>query len=285
MNLYKIFEEGLDDMKENSSLIFAGLGCIGVAATAVVGVFAGKKLVKKNEIIKEKIEKKKEEGIILTKKESVILHVREKFPAIAPVIIVGTLAVYCICKSYKINMGKIAALSTSVAALTQSRDSYKKIAEKLMDEKELEREKMKQKLEENPMPKEVEDKVRQEQTNASINNIYNTIQPWFEENTNQYITCTESDLVRAFENINYRVKSGESFVPFDDFLWELSNQTDCKIEHPKIAQTFGWPNERCSRGITYNLSDGVKAPNGLFCGKIGYKAYTDVYHDDSVSTI
>ena len=54
-------------------------------------------------------------------------------------------------------MGKIAALSTSVAALTQSRDSYKKIAEKLMDEKELEREKLKQKIEENPMPKEVEE--------------------------------------------------------------------------------------------------------------------------------
>ena len=58
MDLYKIFEDGFDDMKKNSPLILTGLACVGVVATSVVSIFAGKKLQKKDEIVQKKIEEK-----------------------------------------------------------------------------------------------------------------------------------------------------------------------------------------------------------------------------------
>lgn len=270
MNLYKIFEDGFKDVKKNSPLILTGLACFGVAATSVVSIFAGKKLAKKEEIVKEKIEEKKAKGEVVTKKDSIVLYVREYFPPLAPVIVGVGLTSACAIFSYKESAKRLLAATTIATLATSERDMYKKLAEKLMGEKELEREKLKKQIEENPMPKQIEDKVKKEGAN-NVDQVYNTTQSWYEPTTNQYIACTESELVKAFEEISSRVKFGESFVSFDEFLWALPVQ----VKHPKIAEIFGWPYERCKRGIVYDLSDGVKAENGLFVGKIGYQAYVE----------
>ena len=270
MNLYKIFEEGLEDAKKNSPLILTGLACVGVVATSVVSIFAGKKLKEKDEIVQKKIEEKKAAGEIVTKKQSVILHVREKWPTLAPVVVSGIVTGACIIGSYKISAKRIVALTTALTVTTQSRDYYKKALEKVLGEKEAEREKMKEQIKDNPMPKQIEDKVRTEGANH-IDQVYNTTQCWYEPTTNQYIACTEVDIVKAFEEVSSRVKFGEDFVSFDDFLWALPVQ----VKHPQIANTFGWSRERCSRGIVYDTSNGVRADNGLFVGKIGYKAYLE----------
>lgn len=285
MKLYDIFEDGLKDLKHNSPLVLAGVACIGVVATSIISIFAGKTLKEKDDVVKKKIEKKKAAGEVVTKKESIVLHVREKWPALAPVVISGAITITCMIFSYKISAKRIVALTTALTVTTQSRDAYKKVAEKLLGEKQLEQEKMKAELEEKPMPKQLEDKVKKEQKSNDINGIYNANQTWWEPNTRQYIYATESNLTKAFEEVNFRVKTGESFVSFDEFLWALESYSEGKVEHPPIATTFGWPNERCSRGITYRLDQGVQAPNGLFVGKIGYRAYTEVTQNDCVSTI
>lgn len=272
MNLYQFFNEGLDDAKKNSPLIFTGLACVGVVATSIISIFAGKKVQQKDEIVKEKIEEMKASGEEVTPKKVFVEHVKEKWPALAPVAVGIIVTCFCTIKSYKISAKRIVGLTTALTATTKAFDGYKKAAEKLLGDKEQEirREKMKNELAENPMPKAIEDKVKTEGAN-NVDNIYNTVQSWYEPTTNQYIPCTEGEIVKALEACSSRVKFGESFVSFDEFLWELP----VKVEHPQIAQTFGWPYERCKRGIMYNLKDGVKAPNGLFVGKIGYQAYTE----------
>ena len=270
MNLYKIFEEGLEDAKKNSPLILTGLACVGVVATSVVSIFAGKKLKEKDEIVQKKIEEKKAAGEIVTKKQSVILHVREKWPALAPVVVTSIATGACIIGSYKISAKRIVALTTIATVATSERDMYKKALDKVIGEKEAEREKMKQQLEANPMPKQIENKVKTEGAN-NVDQIFNTTQCWYEPTTNQYIACSEAEITKAFEEISSRVKFGEDFVSFDEFLWALPVQ----VKHPQIANTFGWSRERCSRGIVYDTSDGVKADNGMFVGKIGYKAYLE----------
>ena len=90
-----------------------------------------------------------------------------------------------------------------------------------------------------------------------------------------------AQLIKALDEVSMRVQLGEEFVSFDEFLWALP----VKVKHPQIAQTFGWPYKRCTKGIKYDLSDGVKAPNGLFVGKIGYIAYieTTEYPIDTIN--
>lgn len=272
MNLYQFFSEGLDDAKKNSPLIFTGLACVGVVATSIISIFAGKKMQQKDEVVKEKIEEMKVSGEEVTPKKVFVEHVKEKWPALAPVAVGVIVTCFCTIKSYKISATRIVGLTTALTATTKAFDGYKKAAEKLLGDKEQEirREKMKNELAENPMPKALEDKVKTEGAN-NVDNIYNAVQSWYDEVTNQYVGCTEGDIVRALESCSSRVKFGESFVSYDEFLWELP----VKVEHPQIAQTIGWPYERCKHGIEYNLKDGVKAPNGLFVGKIGVKVYTE----------
>lgn len=277
MNLYQEFEEGLNEMKKNSPLILTGLACVGVVATSIISIFAGKKLQKKDEIVQKKIEEKNSEGVTLTKKQTFVLHVREKWPALAPVGVGIIVTSACVIGSYKISAKRIAALTTSLAITTKAFDGYKKAAEKILGdkEKEIQREKMKNDIKENPMPEEVEKKVKTEGATNDINGMYNALQAWYEPTTNQYIACRADELAKAFEEMNFRVKNGESFVSFDEFLWALP----VDVKHPEIAKTFGWPYSRCvdngCHGIHYDLTQGVQAENGLFVGKIGYKAWTE----------
>lgn len=285
MKLFDIFEEGLKDFKEHSPLILAGVACVGVVATTVISIHAGKKLKEKDAIVEEKIKLKAEEkGTALTTKESLVIHVREKWPALAPVIIVGGITIISMIFSYKISAKRIVALTTALSVTTQSRDAYKKVAEKLLGEKELEREKAKAEAEEHPMSKEFEEHAKASKEQCNISNIYNGPEVWYEPNTHQYINVKGTDLVRCFEEMSYRVKSGESFVSFDEFLWALERYATNNIEHPNIAQTFGWPDERCIKGIEYRTDITWQAPNGMAVNKIAYKAYTEVTFDDCVST-
>lgn len=279
MSFYKIFEEGFKDAKKNSPLIFTGLACVGVVATSIISIFAGKKLQKKDEVVKQKIEEKKEQGIVVTRKDSLVMHVREKWPAIAaPVAAVG-FTLYCTIKSYKESAKAIATLTTTLAVTNKAFDGYKKAAEKLLGdkEKEIEREKMRNDILENPPKKEDEQKFLETQKHQYENNIYNGVGAFFEPLTKQVIYCTESDIVRAFEEMSYRVRSGnDNFIPVSEFLYELSKYAQNDIDFDSsAAQEAGWPYDRCGRhGIDYShkFDEGVKVGNQYF-GKICYKAY------------
>lgn len=282
MSFYKIFEEGFKDAKKNSPLIFTGLACVGVVATSIISIFAGKKLQKKDEVVKQKIEEKKEQGIVVTRKDSLVMHVREKWPAIAaPVAAVG-FTLFCTIKSYKESAKAIATLTTTLAVTNKAFDGYKKAAEKLLGdkEKEIEREKMRNDILENPPKKEDEQKFLETQKHQYENNIYNGVGAFFEPLTKQVIYCTESDIVRAFEEVSYRVRSGnEEFVSVGEFLYELSKYAQNDIEwHAPEAQEAGWPYDRCGRhGIDYShkLDEGVRIGNQYY-GKIRYRAYWQV---------
>lgn len=282
MKLYEFFEEGLSDAKNNSPLILTGLACIGVVATSVISIFAGKKLQKKEELIKEKIEIKRSEGIELTKKETVILHVKEKFPALAPVVVGVIVTGVCIIGSYKISAKKIAGLTVALTATTKAFDGYKAATEKLLGEKEAEIqcEKIKQDILDHPPKEADEQKFLTQQKSDYNNNVFNGIQAFWEPLTKQPVYCTQSDIVRAFETVNYRVKSNfENFVPVADFLYELNRYSQNELDiddktHPE-AQEAGWLYDRCGNyGIEYSndFKEGVLIGSQYY-GIIKYRAY------------
>lgn len=286
MKLYQLFNEGLADVKKNSPLILTGLACVGVVATSVVSIMAGKKLQKKDEIVKQKIEEKKAEGVVLTKRQVYALHVKEKWPALAPVAAGIIFTGACVIGSYKISAKRIVGLTTALVTTTKAYDGYRAAAEKLLGEKEkeIEQEKMKNDILENPAKKEDEQKFLETQKHQYDNNIYNGIGAFFEPLTKQTIYCTESDIVRSFEEVNYRVKSNdEDFVPVSDFLYALSRfaQNDIVWDSPE-AQEAGWTYNRCGRhGIDYmqKFDVGVKVGNQYY-GKIRYKAYWQVTENE-----
>ena len=130
---------------------------------------------------------------------------------------------------------------------------------------------------ENPPKKEDEQKFLETQKHQYDNNIYNGVGAFFEPLTKQVIYCTESDIVRAFEEMSFRVRSGnDNFVPVSEFLYELSKYAQNDIDFDSsAAQEAGWPYDRCGRhGIDYShkFDEGVKVGNQYF-GKICYKAY------------
>ena len=282
MSLYKFFEEGMEDAKKNSPLIFTGFACVGVVATSIISIFAGKKLQKKDEVVKKKIEEKKAAGEVITLKESVIMHVKEKWPALAPVVIGAGITCYCTIKSYKISAKRIAGLTVTLASTTQAFDSYKKAAEKVLGEKEkeIDREKMKNEILENPVKPEEQQKFLETQKSNYANNVFNGPMAFFEPLTKQTIFCSESDIVRAFEEINYRLKSGsENFIPLADFLYCLSKYSENTIKYDETsvpeAYEAGWLFDRCKyHGIDYEnkFDDGVRIGT-QFYAKIKYKAY------------
>ena len=278
MNLYKIFEEGMEDAKKNSPLILTGIACVGVVATSVLSIFAGKKLQKKDDVVKKKIEEKKAAGEIVTKKETFVLHVREKWPALAPVVVGAGVTCFCIIKSYKISAKRIAGLTVALTATEKAYDSYKKATQKLLGEKEreIEQERMRNDMLENPGNPEDEKKHLERKQVEYDNNIYNGEDAFWEPLTKQRIYCSVGDVVRAFELMNARLKSKEeNFIPFTDFLYELSMHANNKVDWNRPeAQNAGWSYDKFKYGgIPYDrdYDDGIKI-NGVFYNKIKYKA-------------
>lgn len=285
MGLYKIFEEGMSEMKKNSPLVLTGLACFGVVTTSIVSIFAGKKLQKKDEIVKKKIEEKKAAGEIVTKRESIVLHVKEKWPALMPVVIGAGVTCYCTIKSYKISAKKIAGLTTALTATSQAFESYKKATKKLLGEKEqdIQREKMKQDVLNNPANPEDEKKFLEMKNQQVANNQFNGIEEWWEPLTQQRIYCTAADITRAFEEISYRVKNrDEDFVEFLDFLYALSkySQGTIKYDRPEVTEA-GWSYDRWNRGIAYDLNTniGVRV-DGRFIPQICYRANWQVSQNE-----
>lgn len=280
MSLYKIFEEGLSDAKKNSPKILTCLAGLGIAATSVVSIFAGKKLQKKDEEIEKKFEEKKAAGKEVTTKEVIKTHIKEKLPVLVPVAICVGVTEFCSFKAYTESAKQIAGLTIALTTTNQAFDSYKKATKKLLGEKEeeIQRERMKQDILDNPPDKKAEQKFLETKQQQIENNIYNGIEEWFEPLTKATIYITNADIVRAFECINYRLKNkDEDFIPFSDFLYELSKYSQNDISqymYEPAAQEAGWSYENWKHGgIVYNV-DGKKGVrvNGRLISKIMYKA-------------
>lgn len=282
MSLLSMFDEGLDDFKKNSPLILAGAACIGVVATSIISVCAGKKLKEKDEVVKVKLKKKEEAGEEITKGKIILANVKEKLPTLAPVIALSGVTMACMISSYKISAKRIATLTTALTVTTKAFDGYKKAAEKLLGEKEkeIQREKMKNDMKENPVPKELtteEDNKKLTETKGGTNEEYNRVQVWYEPITNQYFKAPESEIVKAFANVRDKLRSGTyDEVTVNDWLYEIDD-----ADHTlKAGNVFLWTYGRFPNGPTYDLSDGVKAPNGVFVGKISYEIGTGLDGQD-----
>jgi hypothetical protein len=282
MSLYKIFEEGLSDAKKNKPLILTGLACIGVVTTSIVSIFAGKKLQKKDEVVKQKIEEKKSAGEEVTKKDIVVMNVKEKWPIFVPVVAGVGLTCFCTVQSYKESAKKIAGLTVALTATDQAFKSYKKAAEKILGEKEkeVEQEKMKQEVLANPVSKETEQKYLVDKEKQLANNVFNGNEEWWDPLTRQTIYDSGVNIVKAFEQANYRLKNGENFIPWSDVLYEISktalNGPEIKCDDP-VAEEVGWTYDRFGKyhdGIPYDVSGkyGVRIGTGRYVAKIGYKA-------------
>ena len=286
MKFFEMFEEGLDDMKQHSPLILAGIACLGVVATAAISIHAGKKLKLKDDIVKQKIEEKKQAGEVVTRKDSLVLHVREKWPAIVPVVAVGAVTITSMIFSYKISAKRIATLTTALAVTTKAFDGYKQAAEKLLGEKEkeIQREKLKNEVNQNPPSKELTDKVdadnkklqeeyEKSKARGDTNAVFNTVQVWYEPVTNQYFKAQESEIVKAFEQVANKLQSGMyDEVTVNDLLYDID---DADASMP-AGNVFMWTQKRFPKGPKYDLREGVKAPNGVFVGKISYDVGTGI---------
>lgn len=269
--LFDLFNEGVDYCENNSPLILSGIACIGVIGTIILGVHAGKKIQKKQEKVEQEIEEKRASGEEVTPKESRIARVKAHFPALIPVIIVGGLSIACTIASYKISAKRIAALSTAYALTSKAFEEYKVATKKLLGEKEkeIEREKLKNQMEQNPPPDELkEDKlVKIDSGNKNTNDIYQTVPVWYDEVTNQYFRATQAEIEKAFANVRYKLASGTyDFVTVNEWLYDID---DAKHDIP-TGNRIGWTKEKYCGGVNYNLDEGAKAPNGLFVGKITY---------------
>lgn len=279
--LYDLFNETVDYCEKNSPAILSGLACLGVFGTMILGVRAGKKIVKKEEKIQKQIEEKEAKGEVITKRESRIQYVKAQFPEIIPVIVVGTLSITCTIASYKISAKRIAALSTAYALLSKTHEEYKKAAEKLLGEKEkeIERERLKAQMEKNPPPDELKDetlkKVGETESKAgkTTNEIYQTVPVWYDELSNQYFKATEAEIKEAFANVKSKLRGGTyDFVSVNDWLYDIP---DAKHNIPSLDR-IGWTASRFPNGPRVNLENGAKAPNGLFVGIIQYDWGTEI---------
>jgi len=275
--LYDLFNEAVDYCEENSPAILSGIACLGVLGTMILGVHAGKKIAKKEEVIQKQIEDKEAKGEIVTKKESRIMYVKSQFPEIIPVIVVGTLSITCTIASYKISAKRIAALSTAYALLSKTHEEYKKAAQKLLGEKEkeIERERMKAQMEQNPPPDELKEETLKKvgEGGKTTNDIYQTVPVWYDEISNQYFKATEAEIREAFANVKAKLRGGTyDFVSVNDWLYDIP---DAKSNNPSLNR-IGWTAERFPNGPRVNLNDGAKAPNGLFVGKIEYDWGTEI---------
>ena len=273
--LFDLFTEGMDYCKDNSPLILSGAACIGVLGTIVLGVRAGKKICKKEEKVASIIEEKKTAGTEVTKKESRIMYVKAQFPEIIPVLAVGTLSIVCTIASYKISAKRIAALTTAYTLTSKAFDEYKKATQKILGdkEKEIEREKQRKQMEDNPPPKGFEeDKLEKVgQTKKTADDIYQTIPCWYDEVTNQYFKASEAQIEKAFGNVKNKLRCGTyDFVSLNDFYRDLDNM-GCDVKTKiKVGDDVGWNSDQFPNGPLYDLSEGAKAPNGLFVGKLDY---------------
>ena len=139
---------------------------------------------------------------------------------------------------------------------------------------------MKNDILENPVKPEEQQKFLETQKSNYANNVFNGPTAFFEPLTKQTIFCTESDIVRAFEECNYRLKTGsEDFIPLADLLYALSRYAQNEIKYSDKecpeAQEAGWLYERCQyHGIDYSnkFDDGVRI-GAQFYAKIKYRAY------------
>jgi len=284
MKLLELVNEGMDDMKKNSPFILAIGACVGVAATAFVSVFAGKKLKVKEEAVEQKLEEKRAAGEEVTKKDIHVEHFKAAAPTLAPVVGLSAVTMICMIFSYKISAKRIAALTTAYTLTSKAYAEYRKAAQKILGEKEkeIERERFKNEVNEDPMSKELEDKVRESNKDiaekyrsGSTTEIYSTVPVWKERVTNQYFRITEGDLEKTFGIMNDRLKSGSyDELTVNDWLREIKRY-DNSVEVDRAAGNLvGWPYDiykHYKDGIPHDLSDGVKAENGLFVGRCEFE--------------
>lgn len=288
MKLFEIFDQGLKDIKENGPLVFAGVACVGVIATGVVSVWAGKKLKEKEPIIKKKVAaKEKEKGAPLTKRESLVIKVKEKWPQIAAVIITEAITISCLIVSVRGFMKKIVTLTATVTALTTSFEEYKAAAKKVLGEKEheIEKERLKAKMAENPMTPEEAAELKKKQQEAYDAGIYppGVLMHWREVNTGNHFNMLPADLEKAIKEVDFELRDGYDQT-LRDLLYAISHYTKSKIEYPPIVDYIVFPAERYRRGLQYDLSKVIMNDQGVAEGIIRYKACTGETQTESLGT-
>ena len=219
---YDVAEEAY----ENSSLILlvSGIG-LGIAA-AVVAVAEGKTA---NEKLEEKHAKEEE----LEEEIPVPLKVASDVVTAAPCFwgaaILGVGAVFCLIKSYNINMAQIATLTAALSVAEKKNREYEIYREKVREavgkskEEKIKHEVTKEEIRRDPPPKEMVEMSGDGK--MLMRNL----------NTGSYFRSTPEDIRRVETIITHRCYVQE-FTKLSEFLYELDVR-----DSSDSADIFGWP--------------------------------------------
>lgn len=216
-----------DFAEENSSLIFLISGiALGVAAAAVA-VVEGKKVTEK---LEEKHEAEKELDEELSKPVQVATDIVAAVPCYWGAIVLGAGAIFCLVKSYNINMGQIATLGAALSVAEKKNREYDIYRQKVREavgknkEEKIKHEVTKEEIRRDPPPKsfleydESDGKMR-------MKNL----------NTGSYFRSTPEEIRRVETIITHRCYTQE-YTKLSEFLYELDVN-----DRSDAADVYGWP--------------------------------------------
>lgn len=276
--LFDFFNEGFDWAKENSAAILSVGACFGIVGTIVLSVNAGKKIEVKTQQIDKEIEEKKATGTEITVKEEKKEHIKAYFPTILPAVGIGAMSIACTIASYKISAKKIAALTTAYTLTSKAFAEYKKAAEKLLGDKEqeIQRERLKNKVKEEPMDKEMEEKVKADyeraEKNPSSADLLYGIKPVFKDDvTGQYMYATRDQIRDALEEYNVEIRTSDDYDwhPWNNFLINIPG-ADYNTE---TGESIGFYKADYPDGIKLDLSNSTLSESGLNIIELAIKGH------------
>lgn len=215
-----------DFAEEHSSLIFLVSGiALGVAA-AVVAVVEGKSATEKLEEKHEAEKELEEEPTVLAQ---TVTDVVVAAPCYWGTLVLGSLAVFCLIKSYNINMGQIATLGAALSVAEKKNREYDIYRQKVREavgknkEEKIKHEVTKEEIRKDPPPREMLEMSGDGK--MLMRNL----------NTGSYFRSTPEDIRRVETIITHRCYTQE-YTKLSEFLYELD------VRDPSdSADIFGWP--------------------------------------------
>lgn len=268
------FSEMIESIKDvidiNSPVILAVAAGIGVAAVAVSGIIAGKKIELAKEEVKEELEEKQEKtDEPLPKKEIVWVKFKKYAPKIVPVAVLTGLTMFSIYGSYKISAKRLIAMTTAYQ-ITDKALNECRVAMKQMTEKEQARLKevvAQKKINGKEIPKQIEEQQRKQTEGTCEMADYAIKSVYYDEVTNQYFRSSPDELLKAANTIQLRLSSGEKKIELNDFFWEIADaKHDCAAGY-----YVGFTQKRNKNAsIDLDISGTTRAANGMVVSTINY---------------
>lgn len=273
MKFYEIIDDGLDYCADHKPLVLSCLGAVGVLGTIALSIHAGKKVQQKIEEVDARIESERAAGKDISESDVRKEHLKSYFPAVIPAIGVGIVTIACNVASYNIMAKDLMAVSTAYIWTSKAFENHKLATKKILGEKEkeIQIERQKQEMQEKPMPKELENKVKNDYERAEKDptpaDLRYGIKPvWHDSITGQYIYATRDTIRDAIEefNVEIRTSDDEDFHSWNDFLINIPGADYNTVAGTKI----GFYKADFPDGVKFDLNQSCMADNGINVAEI-----------------